>query len=77
MIRELLRRRVPQFVGLYLVGSWGFIEFVDWAVEQYVLSPQITNFVVALLLLLLPSVLLLAWRFGAPGDDHWTRPSVA
>ncbi len=73
MVRELLRRRVPQFVGLYLVGSWGFIEFVDWAVEHYVLSPQITNFVVALLLLLLPSVLLLAWRFGAPGDDHWTR----
>jgi tetratricopeptide (TPR) repeat protein len=64
---------VPQIVGLYMVGSWGFVEATDWAVEQYVLSPHITNFVVALLLLLLPSVLLLAWRYGAPGDDHWTR----
>ena len=73
MLGELFRRRVPQIVGLYMVGSWGFVEAVDWAVEQYVLSPHITNFVVALLLLLLPSVLLLAWRYGAPGDDHWTR----
>lgn len=73
MVRELFKRRVPQIVGFYVVGSWGFVEAVDWAVEQYVLSPLITNFVVALLLLLLPSVLLLAWRYGAPGDDHWTR----
>jgi tetratricopeptide (TPR) repeat protein len=73
MLAELFKRRVPQIVGFYMVGSWGFVEAVDWAVEQYVLSPHITNFVVALLLLLLPSVLLLAWRYGAPGDDHWTR----
>jgi len=73
MLGELVRRRVPQIVGLYLVGSWGFVEFVDWAVAQYVLSLHITNFVVSLLLLLLPSVLLLAWRYGAPGDDRWTR----
>ena len=32
---EIMRRRLPQIVGLYLVGSWGFVEFVDWAVEQY------------------------------------------
>ncbi len=63
MLAELFKRRVPQIVGFYVVGSWGFVEAVDWAVEQYVLSPQITNFVVALLLLLLPSVLLLAWRY--------------
>ena len=73
MLGELFKRRVPQIVGLYVVGSWGFVEAVDWAVDQYVLSPHITNFVVALLLLLLPSVLLLAWRYGAPGDDRWTR----
>jgi tetratricopeptide (TPR) repeat protein len=73
MLGELFRRRVPQIVGLYAVGCWTMVEFVDWAVERYVLSPHVTSFVVALLLLLLPSVLLLAWRFGAPGDDRWTR----
>jgi hypothetical protein len=73
MLADLFRRRVPQIVGLYAVGCWTVVEFLDWAVERYVLSPHITSFVVALLLLLLPSVVLLAWRFGAPGDDHWTR----
>ena len=72
-ISELFKRRVPQIVGLYLVGCWGVVEFTDWAVEQYVLSPHVTNFVVILLVSLLPSVILLAWRFGAPGDDVWTR----
>ncbi|MEE9207491.1 MAG: tetratricopeptide repeat protein [Gemmatimonadota bacterium] len=73
MIHELLRRRVPQIFGLYLIGAWGLIQFVDWAVQQYVLSPHITNFVVALLLLMIPSVVLLAYRYGQPGDDTWTR----
>jgi tetratricopeptide (TPR) repeat protein len=73
MLGKLLKRRVPQIAGLYLAGSWGFVQFVDWAVGQYVLSPRLTNFVVVLLILLLPSVLLLAWRFGARGDDRWTR----
>jgi Flp pilus assembly protein TadD len=73
MLGELFRRRVPQIVGLYAVGCWTVVEFSDWAVERYVLSPHITSFIVSLLLLLLPSVVLLAWRFGAPGDDHWTR----
>ncbi len=73
MIRSLLDRRVPQLTGIYLIASWGFVQFVDWAVNQYSLSPAITNFVVTLLLLLLPTVLVIAWRHGAPGEDSWTR----
>ncbi len=70
---DLLTRRVPQYLGLYLAGSWAFVEFLDWAVEQFVLSPHITSFVFLLILLLLPSVVLLAWRHGAPGPDRWGR----
>jgi hypothetical protein len=33
----------------------------------------LTNFVVTLLLLLLPMVVVLAWRHGTPGEDRWTR----
>jgi tetratricopeptide (TPR) repeat protein/TolB-like protein len=71
MIRQLLDRRVPQFVGLYLVGSWGFLEFLDWAVSRYFLSPALIDFTVALLLLFLPTVVVIAWRHGAPGPDAW------
>ncbi|KPJ74629.1 MAG: hypothetical protein AMS19_15120 [Gemmatimonas sp. SG8_23] len=70
-MRRLLERRVPQIVGLYVAGGWGFVQFVDWAVEQYQLSPDLVNFVVTLLLVLLPSVIWLAWRHGAPGRDGW------
>lgn len=70
---RIWQRRVPQFVGLYLLSSWALLEFVDWAVRQYSLSPTISSFVVTLLLLLLPSVAWLAWRHGAPGPDGWSR----
>jgi tetratricopeptide (TPR) repeat protein len=72
-MRQLLHRRVPQIVGAYFAGSWVFLEFTTWAVNQYALSPNLTNFVVTGLLLLLPAVAVLAWRHGAPGEDGWTR----
>lgn len=71
MIRRLLDRRVPQYLSLYVVGGWGFVQFVDWAVDQYLLSPALTNLVVTLLLLFLPTVVVIAWRHGAPGEDRW------
>lgn len=76
-MRQLLHRRVPQIAGAYLAASWVLLEFTDWAVNQYRLSPALTNFVVASLLLLLPAVLVLAWRHGAPGEDPWTKTDAA
>jgi len=73
MFQQLLERRVPQLVGLYLGASWGLIEFSSFAVGQFALSPAITNFVVLALVLLLPGVVMLAWRHGAPGANEWTR----
>lgn len=76
-MRQLLHRRVPQIAGAYLAASWILLEFTDWAVDQYALSPALTNFVVTTLLLLVPAVLVLAWRHGAPGHDGWTRTDGA
>ena len=77
MMRKLLHRRVPQIAGAYLAASWVLLEFTDWAVDQYALSPALTNFVVAALMLLLPAVVVLAWRHGAPGQDRWTKTDGA
>jgi len=76
-MRKLLHRRVPQIVGAYFAGSWILLEFTDWTASQYSLSPALTNFVVTTLLLLLPTVAVLAWRHGAPGEDRWTKTDAA
>lgn len=77
MIRRLLDRRVPQFVALYVAGGWGFVQFVDWAVDEYLLGPALTTFVAVLLLLFIPTVVVIAWRHGAPGRDRWRRTDAA
>jgi hypothetical protein len=63
---ELFRRRIPQILGAYLIASWAVLEFADWAVNRYLLSPYLVDFAFALLALMAPSVLLLAWFHGAP-----------
>ncbi len=73
VMRELFRRRVPHIVGAYFAGAWILLEFTDWAVNRYALAPTLTDFVITTLALLLPAVVVLAWRHGAPGHDGWTR----
>jgi len=60
-------------VGAYFAGGWILLEFTDWAVGRWVLSPHITDVVVAAWLLMIPAVALVAWTHGAPGRDRWTR----
>ena len=75
--KELLRRRVPHIVGAYFAGGWILLEFTDWAVGRWVLSPHITDAVVSVWLFMIPAVALLAWTHGAPGRDRWTKLEVA
>ena len=41
--KNLLARRVPQILGSYLIGGWAIVQFVDWNVKRYVLSPYLTD----------------------------------
>ena len=68
-VDELLRRRVPQVVGIYLAAGWALIEFSDWAVGRFGLSTRITDVLIAALLFALPFVVLAAWRLGVPEGD--------
>ena len=53
LFQDLLDRRVPQVVALYLGGSWAVIEFMAFLEDRFLLSPHLTNLVLALLALLL------------------------
>ncbi len=71
--RNLLDRRVPHIFGIYLAVSWGILQFMEWLVDRFVLSPHLPIFCFAILVSLIPTALLLAYFHGKPGRDQWTK----
>lgn len=69
-LRRLLERRVPHIVAIYAGASWGLIEFTQFVVDEFLLSPHWTRVVLVTLFLMLPSVVMLAWFHGKPGRDR-------
>lgn len=65
MLNELLRRRVPQVLGIYLAAGWGILEFTDWLVTRYGLDAPVETFIFLSGCVLLPFVAWLSWRLGA------------
>ncbi len=70
LTRDLVRRRVPHILAIYAGASWALVEFTAFATDEFLLSPLWTRLVLLTLLLLLPSVLMLAWFHGKPGRDR-------
>ncbi|MEJ2205012.1 MAG: tetratricopeptide repeat protein [Gemmatimonadota bacterium] len=68
-IRELLRRRVPHVVGIYLAAAWGLLEFTDWAVTRYRLQAPLITWEFVVLGLLLPLIAWAAWRVGGSAAE--------
>jgi tetratricopeptide (TPR) repeat protein len=73
IVKDLFRRRVPHILGAYFAGGWIVLEFTDWLVNRYLLSPHLTDFTVLAWALMIPTVAMLAYFHGAPGPDGWTR----
>ena len=71
--KDLIIRRVPQIMGGYLAASWIIIEFIDWLVKRYPLSPHLVEFAMVAMASMIPTVLLLAYYHGKPGPDKWVR----
>ena len=72
-LKNIIHRRVPQIVGVYLATSWGIIQFVMWIVDEFVLSYFLPLFTFVILLSMLPTVILLSYFHGKPGRDRWTN----
>ncbi len=72
-IKQLMHRRVPQIVGAYIASLWVAVELGGWVTEQLGLPSAYALYLFVLLVSLLPCVVLLAWRHGAPGADEWGR----
>jgi adenylate cyclase len=82
LLRELVRRRVPHIVGVFLAAGWGLLEFTDWATNRFGWTLPLTDIVVAVWLVALPLVLIVALRRprGAAQDipgENGRRRSIA
>ncbi|MCH8957718.1 hypothetical protein IIA28_20750 [candidate division KSB1 bacterium] len=73
LFRDLLDRRLPQILGIYLGACWAVVQFVDFLVNRYVLSPNLTDVAIVVLISFIPTIMLLAYFHGKPGRDRWTR----
>ncbi|MCP5049511.1 MAG: DUF3808 domain-containing protein [bacterium] len=74
--KQLLNRRVPQIIGIYIAISWGIIQFVDWIVNRYLYSPHLTDLALVILMSLIPSSVIVAYYHGRPGKDKWKKSEV-
>ena len=72
-LENLMHRRVPQIVGMYVAATWLVIELGDWVTERFNLPTIVTSYVFVAMLVMLPAVILFAYNHGAPGRDEWTR----
>ena len=70
-IKQLLARRVPQIVGLYIAATWMTVEIGEWVTGQIGIPGSIVFYVFVAMAALLPAVAVLAWNHGAPGRDEW------
>ena len=73
LLKGLLQRRVPQILGIYLGSSWAIIEFLDWLINQFSISPHLPSFVLLTLVSMIPTVVMIAYFHGKPGKDEWTK----
>ncbi|MEN1727676.1 MAG: tetratricopeptide repeat protein [Pseudomonadota bacterium] len=71
--KQLMHRRVPQIVGAYIATLWLAVEIGGWVTAQLGVPETYSLYLFVLLFALLPSVVVLAWRHGAPGPDTWGR----
>ena len=73
---RLKNRRVPQIFFIYLAASWTVLQFTDWVVNRYTLSPYLTDLCLTILLAMIPSILIVAYFHGAPGRNQWHRAEI-
>jgi tetratricopeptide (TPR) repeat protein len=73
LLKDLWRRRVPQILGIYIIAAKAIEEFVNWLVARFMLSPNLPDFILAVLLSLIPAILILSYFHGARGRHKWVK----
>lgn len=70
-IKSLLDRRVLQITGLYLIITWLMTLVMDWIINQFLFSPHLSDFSLATMLSLLPTVIIISFYHGKEPKAKW------
>lgn len=76
LFAELIERRIPQILGMYVAAVWLAVEIGDWMSERFDVPVQFSSYVFVIMISFLPLVGLLAWGHGRPGKDKWTQKQI-
>ena len=71
-IKELLKRRIPQIIGSYIITGTSLVLFIDWLTVRYDFPQYYVTLALFGIISIIPSVIILAYFHGAPGKDKWT-----
>ena len=71
-IKELLKRRIPQIIGSYIIAGTSLVLFIDWLTVRYEFPQYYVTLALFGIISIIPSVIILAYFHGAPGKDQWT-----
>ena len=77
ILSEIISRKIPQIIGMYIASAWLAMEISDWMSGRFDLTAQLSTYVFVGMLSFLPTVILLAWGHGKPGKDNWSQLEVA
>ena len=72
-LQELWEKGFIRIVFSYLLGAWALLQFVDWLVLRYHISPLWTDLVFAFLLAMLPSVFLYTYYHKSTESKRWRK----
>ena len=73
ILNEILKRRIPQIFGSYIIAGSSLVLFIDWLVTRYQLPEYYVTLALFGIISIIPSVFILAYFHGAPGKDQWTK----
>ncbi len=76
LFAELIERRIPQILGMYVAAVWLAVEIADWMSERFDVPGQFSSYVFVIMIAFLPLVALLGWGHGRPGKDKWTQKQI-
>lgn len=76
LLAELIERRVPQILGMYVAAVWLAVEIGEWMSERFAVPAQTSSYIFVIMIAFIPLVGLLAWGHGRPGKDKWTQKQL-